>query len=157
MKIFNPDVLLSIIHDSCNRVGKYLRTLANDMAVDEKYLSRQLNPLDDGAKLGIVDFVYVLANTDLKALDYINSIFDRVAIPMKTKNIQKREDWLMHIAGVSKEVGEATAEIARSLANDGELDYEELKRCKKESYEALQALAALWQDLKQFERELGNG
>ena len=66
---------------------------------------------------------------------YRESIFDRVAVPMKLKNVLKREDWLKHIAKVSKEAGEAVSALSGSLANDGKLDAEEVKRCKKETYE----------------------
>jgi len=154
MKIFNPSVLVEMIYETPGRVGKSLRKLAHDMGVDDKYLSRQLHPEDTGAKLGVVDFVFLLSCSDLKPLDYIESIFDRVAIQINTKNVLQRDDWLTHIAGISKEAGEAVSELATAVA-DNKLTAQEVKKCKKETYEALQALAALWQDLKQYEREMG--
>jgi hypothetical protein len=35
--------------------------------------------------------------------------------------------------------------------SDGSLTIDEAEECKKEAYEALQALAALWVDLKRFQ------
>ena len=154
MTIFNPTVLLDMLFRTPTRTGKTLRSISDEIGVDEKYLSRQLNPFDTSAKMGIVDFIYMLSVTDLKPLDYIETIFDRVAVPMKLKNVLKREDWLKHIAKISKETGEAVSALSGSLANDGKLDAEDVKRCKKETYEALQVLASLWKDLKQYEKTL---
>jgi len=154
LKIFNPSVLLEMIYSAPGRTKKTNRVISNEMGIDEKYLSRQINPDDNGAKMGIIDFIYYISSTDLKPLDYIESIFDRIAIPMNLKNVLKRQDWLKHIAKVSKEAGEAVSVLSDSLANDGVLDLNEVRKCRKETYEALQVLAALWKDLKKYERNL---
>jgi len=153
-KIFIPERLKDLIYKAPDRVDKKIKDIANELGVSEKYLSRQLNPIDTGAKLGVEEFVYLLAHTDLKPLEYINSIFDRISIPISDKKVLTQTRWLKHISSISKEAGEAVAELAKSIT-DNNLSKEQVSKCKKETYEALQSLSLLWIDLKRYEAKNG--
>lgn len=148
MKLFNPQVLSKILYDSPNRANKTIKQTAQQMGgIDERYLSRQLNPDDPGAKLGVEDFVYLTAVTDTEALDYIEQAFNRVAVQIPTQCQAHDARWFKHIASITKETGECVCTLADALA-DGELTRRELNHCIKETYDAIQALASLWVKLK---------
>jgi len=149
--IFNPAILADILFEAPHRVNKRIKTIAIEMGgISDRYLARQINPDDQMAKLGVEEFVYFMSNTDLKPLDYINSVFDRVAIPISNTKVSNESAWLKHISNISKEAGEAISVLADHVS-DGSLTIDEAEECKKEAYEALQALAALWVDLKRFQ------
>jgi hypothetical protein len=60
------------------------------------------------------------------------------------------KSWVEYCALVVKESGEAAAEVAKAIV-DGHIDDTELSKCIKETYEAMEAQAALYLALKKLE------
>ena len=151
MPIFNPQILSRLLYEAPERTGQTLKHTAQRMGgVSDKYLSRQLNPDDPGAKLGVEDFIFFTAVTDFTPLDYIEETFGRVAVPIPQNCNLSQKGWLEHISRVTREAGEAVSALAQAIA-DEKLTKRERRRCTRETYEAIQALAALWSELKQGE------
>jgi hypothetical protein len=147
-KPFNPQILSRLLYEAPDRANKTLRQTADEIGIDTRYLSRQLNPDDPGAKLGVEDFVHLTGATDTAALDYIEQAFGRVAVPIPTQDHQANNtQWYNHIARISKETGECISVLATALA-DGDVSKREVAHCMQETYEAIKALAALWVKLK---------
>lgn len=149
LKIFNPQVLSRLLYNAPDRSGKTLRQTSKLMGESETYLSRQLNPDDPGAKLGIEDFVYLTAVTDLEALDYIEQCFGRVAINLPDKTTNTPFNWLHNISSISKQAGECISTFTDALAN-GEMTHREARHCEKITYDAIQALSQIWFHLKEY-------
>jgi hypothetical protein len=150
LKIFNPRHLLELIYEAMDRTGLTQREAARRMGgIDPKYLSRQVNPDDPGAKMGIEDFVYFSAVTDLEALNYIEAAFNRVAFDIpQTGTEPAAAEWWQSIAKISKEAGESVSAIAEALANDNYIDSKERQICRNEILDAIRALAAAWYKLQ---------
>ncbi len=148
MKLFQPQQLANLIYDAGERTGQTTRTIAGRMGgIDPKYLARQINPNDAAAKMGVEDFVYFLAVTDLDPLDYIEELFDRVAVPIPHSPADNKK-WLCHISEITRQASEAVAQLATTIDAKGDMHVEDCPDCRRETYEALQALAALWAKLK---------
>ena len=115
---FNPQVLSNLIYEAPERARKTVKKTAREMGgIDERYLARQLNPNDSGAKLGIEDFVYLSAVTDLEALDYIEQAFGRVSVPIPNCKDTEDSHWFKHVAAISKEAGECISTLSGALAD----------------------------------------
>ena len=151
-----PMTLAEQIQDSVLRhPRKSVAQIAEEMwGTDEdgnpkdKKLYREINPMDHGAKLGILDLIPLLRATgELGPLYYINQALGLVAFPMPAGSAD-RSGLLAKVAEATREFGEMMTELSVSLA-DGKLTEDERKRCIKETYEAYQALAALYALLEQ--------
>lgn len=136
MNNYFPQWLAELIYTARRRINLKHHQVAKKMGgVDVKHLSRQINPHDEGAKLGVLDFVYYLAVTDLEPLDYIEQVFGRVAVT--------RGDWLSHIEKITKESAEAVAALVSvARACGGNMSKRDRESAKKEIYDAMRALAA---------------
>ena len=147
--LFNPQILAQMLYESPERSGKSLRQVSREMGgIDERYLSRQLNPHDDGAKLGVLDFVFLASVTDLAVLDHIEKVFDRIAITIPKNFDRSRAEWLKHIADITKASGDCISSFSEAIADD-DFSKEEREECSKKVYEAMKALASLYQELQQ--------
>ena len=145
MLIFNPQILAQMLYEAPERSGKTLRQVSREMGgIDERYLSRQLNPHDEGAKLGVIDFVFLASVTDLEPLDLIEKAFGRMAVPIPDQLAIQAEKpfWCQHLSTIIKETSEASGSLAEALA-DNAIDDDERKKCLTETIEAIQALTAL--------------
>jgi len=137
--VFNPHVLLEIIAEIPEREGLRLKEIARRMGKGRSTLGRELNPDDPGAKLGIIDFIYLVAETqDFDALDYIETSLGRCAfrLPKTTGALQIHKN----LAAAGKEFGEVIDQLCTDLA-DGQLD--EPEQALKEIADLAQVLAEL--------------
>ncbi|MCB2187661.1 MAG: hypothetical protein KQJ78_14665 [Deltaproteobacteria bacterium] len=137
--LFNPDYLAELLHEMPDRTGKSVADLARAIGRDRKTLARELNPGDDGAKLGVATFVLLTAASgDLEPLDYIEHHLGRVAV-----RLARAADpaGLYSLAGRScRELGEALDTLLADLA-DGLLD--DPQAVLKEIRDLEQVLAAM--------------
>ncbi|MCP3944841.1 MAG: hypothetical protein GY710_25640 [Desulfobacteraceae bacterium] len=111
--------------------------------VDPKSIGRRTN------KLGLMDWLVTLEETqDFTSLDAVNLLFNRISLPIPDPD-QKMDNisWMDCCATIAKESGEAVAELAKSIL-DNEMKPDELERCQKETLEALEAFAGLYQAIK---------
>jgi hypothetical protein len=139
MNIFNPQQLATLMYETPDRTGQTLKTIAKRMGgIEPKYLSRQLNPDDPGAKIGIEDFVYFTAVTDFEPLNYIEETFGRTAFFIPRLNADDPAPIMKLVAKISKEFGETVQEVAKAL-EDGVLDKKEIQRCRKENNDLIKA------------------
>lgn len=146
LKIFNPRQLSQLLYETPDRCGKTIRRIASEMGgMDERYLSRQLNPDDPGAKLGVEDFVYFLSTTDLAPLDLIERAFGRIAIEIPACN-QDRKTRLKHASDISIASGECVSTYLDAIADDRLTDSER-EECSAKIYAAIKALAALYEEM----------
>ena len=103
-----------------------------------------------GYKLGLVTALEIMRMSgDLSALEIIESMFDRVGIPIDNSEKRKmgKANWLGHIGKVARESGDIISSLAESV-KDGCLNDSERRLCRKECHDALCALASLWWELK---------
>ncbi len=139
MPLFNPDYLARLVYAMPENSGLHVSELAQRLGRPSSTLGRELNPDDEGAKLGLAHFVQLTAETgDFGPLDYIESFLGRVAFALP--RVVGTAEVLIRLGAASKEFGDVVQQIADDLA-DGSLDQHE--RALKEISEVAQALAAL--------------
>lgn len=139
MPLYNPDYLARLVYAMTDNSGLHVSELAQRLGCPTSTLGRELNPDDEGAKLGLARFVALTAETgDFAPLDYVESCLGRVAFIMP--RVVGTAEVLTRLASASKEFGDVVQQIAGDLA-DGSLDHHE--RALKEISELAQALAAL--------------
>ena len=138
-----------IVHDCLDVAAKRypIKALAEEVDKAESTLRNELVQ-QPGYKLGLVTAVKIMERTgDLAALDWIERKLDRVAVPIPKHGPASETDLVNYAGKISRETGEVLSSIGLAMA-DGRLSGNERKLIKKETYEALQALAALWEHLK---------
>ena len=141
VQIFNPRKLAQMLYEAPEKAGLTIKQAADRMGgIDPKYLSRQLNPDDPGAKLGVEDFVYLLAVCGLDALKYILSVFGYVCFKVPQVGGHMATSMLRIMGNFSKEFSETIREMARSI-EDGRIDQKEIARCRKEIHELIEQAA----------------
>ena len=88
------------------------------------------------------------------AVDYIEQMLGRVAVPIVPKlngdHPASIHTVSMQVLAIAKEMGEAAAEIRKSL-KDETLSPDEATRCRKEVWDLIQAAATVHEYLKSFE------
>ena len=152
MNIFKPRHLANLLYETPDRTDQTIKRIAERMGgIDQKYLSRQLNPDDTGAKVGIEDFVYLTDVTDFAALDYIESVFDRVAFPIPKASLTDPAPIMKLVSKISKEFGESIQELGKSL-EDGVLDPDEVKRCRQENRDLIKACVEMDANLEKLNK-----
>jgi hypothetical protein len=110
--LFNPREFLALIQDAPERTGQTTKQVAARMGEpNANHLGRQINPDDAGAKLGVEDFIYYLAVTDLQALDYIDAAFGRTAFTIP--------DGLLADAFMASNAAQAVQEFGRWMEKVG--------------------------------------
>jgi len=125
-----------------------VKVLANRLSVRPQTLYADVDPHSVGRrtnKLGLLDWMVILDETEnLTSLDEVNRHFDRISLPIpKDEGEISPVSWMQYCASTAKESAEAIKVLADGLCNDGCLDNGELADCEKETWEALQAFAAL--------------
>lgn len=147
LKDFNPRKLAQLLYDTPDRTKKTIRRIADEMGgIDERYLSRQLNPDDSGAKVGVEDFVYLLSVTDLAPLDMIERSFGRIAVEIPANFGLEKKTWLKHVSDISIATGVCVGSFLDAIADD-RLSDAEREECTAKIYQAIRALASLYQEL----------
>lgn len=140
MEKLDPRRLAKLIREAPDRKKITIRDLAKKMGgVSSNYLCRMINPDDDGAKLGVEDFVYLLAVTDLEPLDYIELVLGRVAVPEPGPTGTSRRKWHELYATAAVKVAKAQGALALAL-KDGEVDTDGATKLIKELNEAIAIL-----------------
>ena len=112
--------------------------------VDPQSVGRRTN------KLGVLDWFVILEETqNLTSLDEVNRHFGRISLPIPSPTDEMcAMSWMQCCATIAKESAEAIKELADAISNDGELDADELDRCEKETWEAIQAFSDLYLAIK---------
>jgi hypothetical protein len=137
-----------------------VKALAGHLSVRPQTLYADVDPKSIGRrtnKLGLLDWLMVLSETkDLSSLDAANRLFGRISIPIPAPAEEMNDmDWMEYCAVIAKESGEAVAELAGSIL-DGKMDPEELQRCEKEAWDALEAFAELYLVIKNSRSKQSN-
>lgn len=139
MPLFNPDYLARLVYAMPENSGLHVSELALRLGRPASTLGRELNPDDEGAKLGLARFVALTAETgDFAPLDYVESCLGRVAFALP--RVVGSAEVLTRLAAAGREFGDVVNQIAGDLA-DGSLDHH--AKALKEISEVAQALAAL--------------
>lgn len=126
-----------------------VKVLADRLSVRPQTLYADVDPRSVGRrtnKLGVLDWMVILEETEnLKSLDGVNRHFGRISLPIPEPTEGFTDlTWMQCCATIAKESAEAIKELADAISNDGQLDQEELIRCEKETWEAIQAFGALY-------------
>ena len=148
--------LLGGIQKDVKRHG--VKMLAARLSVRPQTLYADVDPRSVGRrsnKLGLLDWMVLLDETkELTSLDEVNRHFGRISLPIPTPSDEMNAmSWMQFCATIAKESAEAIKELAEAISNDGELDEEELKRCEKETWDAIQAFGSLYLALKAKDAE----
>jgi hypothetical protein len=130
-----------------------VKMLADRLSVRPQTLYADVDPRSVGRrtnKLGVLDWLVILEESgNLASLDEANRFFGRISLPIPSPTDEMNAmSWMQCCATIAKESAEAIKELAEAISNDGELDAGDLARCEKETWEALQAFAALYLSLK---------
>lgn len=139
----------TILHDFLDVAAKRypIKALAEEVDKAESTLRNELTQ-QPGYKLGLVTAAKIMKRTgDLAALDFIERKLDRVAVPIPKHGPVSETDMIALAGKISAEAGEVLSSIGEAM-EDGRLSVREREWIKKETYEALQALATLWVHLK---------
>ena len=148
--------LLGGIQKGVKRHG--VKMLATRLSVRPQTLYADVDPRSVGRrsnKLGLLDWMVLLDETkELTSLDEVNRHFGRISLPIPSPTDEMNAmSWMQCCATIAKESAEAIKELAEAISNDGELDEEELKRCEKETWDAIQAFGSLYLALKAKDAE----
>ena len=130
-----------------------VKTLAARLSVRPQTLYADVDPRSVGRrtnKLGLLDWMVVLEETQkLTSLDEVNRHFGRISLPIPDPSEEMSAmSWMQYCATIAKESADAIKELAEAISNDGDVDQEEMVRCEKETWEAIQAFASLYLALK---------
>ncbi|MCP4748759.1 MAG: hypothetical protein GY874_21885 [Desulfobacteraceae bacterium] len=156
MNYSRPMTLMEVISDTVSHCPDGTRGIAEELDKAESTLYSELNPNvvnGDGKrshKLGFLDWVKILRKTgDHRSFYKLGESLNIISIPMSDfiPNQDDKKNWLNHIAEISKETGEAVTELADSASRNNLLNTTQRKKVKKETYEAIQALASLYKSL----------
>lgn len=137
------------LHDMLDAAAKRypVKALAEEVDKAESTLRNELVQ-QPGYKLGLVTAIKIMERTgDLAALDWIEAKLDRVAVPIPQYGPSQETELVNYAGKISKETGEVLTALAESM-KIGKLSANERCLIRKETYEALKALAALWVRLK---------
>lgn len=130
-----------------------VKMLAARLSVRPQTLYADVDPRSVGRrtnKLGLLDWMVLLEETQkLTSLDEVNRHFGRISLPIPEPTDEMNAmSWMQFCATIAKESAEAIKELAEAISNDGVVDKEELDRCEKETWEAIQAFGSLYLALK---------
>ncbi len=143
-----PDKQFEILIHEVGHRDRNLKGIAAVMGIPYPTLAEQVNP-DQIKKFGAGDLpLFIKAADDNRLIEYLCNQRDLVAVPISKRGESlDQKDLLNHLAGITRETGEASAVVAESLA-DGVIDSKERKKCLKEIEDAISALAKLRADLE---------
>lgn len=130
-----------------------VKMLAGRLDIRPQTLYADVDPSSVGRrtnKLGLLDWMVILDETDnLASLDEVNRHFGRISLPIPLPAEEMNAmSWMQYCATIAKESSEVITELAQAISDDGVLDKEEMARCEKETWEAIQALAAFYLAVK---------
>ena len=132
--------LSEIIHEVA--LDNNPKGLAEEMGKPYSTFMREINPYDDGAKVGAESLIpFTRATGDFAAIDFIETALGRVAFVIP-KPAPGHEAIHQQLSKSLTEFGEFVAAVGDSIA-DGTITEAEKERCRKEGYELHQALARL--------------
>lgn len=121
--------------------------MAQELGKPYKTLMRELNPNDDGAKLGLIDFLQIIRiSKDYSSLQMIVKRFNKILvdIPVSTNNT---DELFGRLSSVLRETGNLLAEIGKVTCPTSEggtmIVGKERITLNDKGYELLQALACL--------------
>ena len=126
-----------------------IKALAQEIDKAESTLRNELNQ-QEGYKLGLKTAVLIMKKTgDLKALDGIEAMFNRVAfnLPKPDGNVS---DLMSMVADLTREFSEYMGAVAKALRN-GPVTKTEARACLKELGELMSALIKLQAYLERIE------
>jgi hypothetical protein len=145
--------ILEAVQASVKKHG--VKMLASKLSITPQTLYADVDPKSIGRrtnKLGVLDWQVILGESkDLSSLDALEQSLGRIGLPVPVPSEDMTDkSWVEYCALVVKESGEAAAEVAKAIV-DGHIDDTELSKCIKETYEAMEAQAALYLALKKLE------
>lgn len=101
-----------------------------------------------GFKLGLVTALWIILKTgDTTALDRIERMFDRVAVPIPEMEDVTASDLVRYAGEITGKTGEVLTSIGKAMNNDT-MNAAQKGIIQEEAYEAMTALAGLWMFLK---------
>ena len=119
-----------------------LKALADKLEKGESTIYAELNG-QQGHKLGLETAVMIMHHTnDLKALDGIEAMFNRVAYKLPDPKEGKHSQVIRNLGHVLKESGELSEKVAEAL-EDGVLDEAEIHTLKRETQDIMDACAGM--------------
>jgi len=126
-----------------------IKALANEIGKGESTLRNELTQ-QPGYKHGLITAILILKKTqDLRALDRIEALFDRVAFQLPRSDSEDMKPIMELVASISKEFGENIQELAKAI-EDGKVTKKEARRCHNENKDLIQVCVKLQAYLEQF-------
>jgi len=126
-----------------------IKALAPEIGKGESTLRNELTQ-QPGYKLGLMTSILIMQKTgDLRALDQIESLFDRVAFNIPQPISHNMRPAMELVAKLTKEFGENMTEMAAAM-EDGVISAKEAQKCLKENRDLVEACLRLEAYLEQF-------
>jgi len=126
-----------------------LKALAPEIGKAESTLRNELTQ-QEGYKFGLITAVMVLQKTvDLRPLDRIEALFNRVAFDVPVPDRNKMAPMVRLAGRLTKEFGEHMGALSVAL-DDGHITTKEARACLKELSDVVEACLALQAYLEQF-------
>jgi len=126
-----------------------IKALADEIDKAESTLRNELTR-QPGYKLGLHTAVLIMKKTkDLRALDKIESFFNRVAFVLPPPQEGAMEPIMKMVASMAREFGENMEALAKTL-EDGKITKHEATRCLQENKDVITACVKLQAYLEQF-------
>lgn len=149
MPVFNPEVLAHLVHEIPDRAGMTAKELASKVGKPYSTLARELNPHDDGAKLGLDTFFYILAVTgDREALDYIEGHLGRVAYEIPPANTDTEVIMADKVARMTRKTGVWLQRASEVMAGE-KVTPEQARRLIAKGHKIISLLARVEAHLKE--------
>ena len=125
-----------------------VKALADRLDITPQTLYADVDPNSIGRrtnKLGLLDWLVIMNEAkDLSSLDEVNRLFFRISLPVPEPSREISEmSWMEFCATIAKESADAVKQLAESIL-DGKMEADELARCEKETWEAIEAFAGLY-------------
>ena len=118
------------------------KAIAEELNKPYSTFMREINPLDDGAKLAASALIPFTRSTgDFGAIDYIESALGRVAFELPKKRPGK-EAIHRGLSRMIKEFADLVKAVGDSMA-DSKVNDEELEKCRTEGREVIQEVARM--------------
>lgn len=132
-----------LLHEVAHQ-DRNLKGLAAVLRIPYSTLAEQLNPniRDKKFHIGLLPGLIEAAD-DNSAIEYLAGQRGLIVITEPNPNGVGRRDWHQMLASSAKEGGEATAALARALANDGKVNRSEAPEVIREADEAIQVLLSI--------------
>lgn len=145
----SPDDALELIDMLDAAAKRYpIKALAGEVDKGESTLRNELT-CQPGYKLGIVTSLRIMDKTrDLAPMDWIEERFDRVAVPIRGDAPASDGGLVNYVGKIAAETGDVLEALGQALL-DHRITRAERAKLRKETYEAMRALATLWMHVKE--------